>query len=77
MQVYTNSKGVEFALIGDDVIKCTKGEGMSFSTLTKDMLIKAIRSGVLTYAGVMTVKSYIEIADAIRFGKEWKSKNNK
>ncbi len=69
MQVYTNSKGVEFCAVGDVVLRTGGGYGIiNISRITQDQLVKAIKAGVVTYHSTLTAKQYITLEMAIRAG---------
>lgn len=67
MQVYTNSKGVEFYVIGGVVLRTGGGYGIiNISGITQDQLVKGIQAGIFTYH--LTAKQYVTLETAIRYG---------
>lgn len=69
MQVYTNSKGVEFCAIGDVVLRTCGGYGIvNISGITQDQLLKGIQAGIFTYHSSLTAKQYVTLETAIRAG---------
>ena len=69
MQVYTNSKGVEFCAIGDVVLRTGGGCGIiNISGITQDQLVKGIQAGIFTYHSSLTAKQYVTLETAIRAG---------
>lgn len=61
MQVYVNSKGVEFCAVGDvGVVK--------ISRITQDQLVKGIQAGIFTYHSSLTADDYITLDAAVRVG---------
>ena len=69
MQVYTNSKGVEFCSVGDVVLRTGGGHGIiNISGITKDQLVKGIQAGIFTYHSTLTADDYITLDAAVRVG---------
>lgn len=69
MQVYTNSKGVEFCAIGDVVLRTGGGRGIiNISGITQDQLVKGIQAGIFTYHSSLTADDYITLDAAVRVG---------
>lgn len=69
MQVYTNSKGVEFCAVGDVVLRTDSDVGVvKISRITHDQLVKGIRAGIFTYHSSLTAKQYVTLETAIRAG---------
>lgn len=69
MQVYTNSKGVEFCAIGDVVLRTGGGRGIiNISGITQDQLVKGIQAGIFTYHSSLTADDYITLDAAFRVG---------
>lgn len=69
MQVYTNSKGVEFCAIGDVVLRTGGGYGIiNISGITQDQLVKGIQAGIFTYHSSLTADDYITLDAAVRVG---------
>lgn len=69
MQVYTNSKGVEFCAIGDVVLRTGGGYGIiNISGITQEQLVKGIQAGIFTYHSSLTAKQYVTLETAIRAG---------
>lgn len=69
MQVYTNSKGVEFCAIGDVVLRTGGGYGIiNISGITQDRLVKGVQAGIFTFHSTLTSKQYVTLANAIKCG---------
>ncbi|UOX38510.1 hypothetical protein [Escherichia phage P818] len=69
MQVYTNSKGVEFCAIGDVVLRTGGGRGIiNISGITRDQLVKGIQAGIFTFHSTLTADDYITLDAAVRVG---------
>lgn len=69
MQVYVNSKGVEFGAIGDVVLRTVGDVGViSISGITQDQLVKGIQAGIFTYHSSLTAEQYITLDTAVRVG---------
>lgn len=69
MQVYTNSKGVEFCAIGDVVLRTGGGYGIvNISGITQDQLVNGIQAGIFTYHSSLTADDYITLDAAVRVG---------
>lgn len=69
MQVYVNSKGVEFCAVGDVVLRTGADYGIiNISDITQDQLVKGIQAGIFTYHLSLTAKQYATLEEAIRGG---------
>lgn len=69
MQVYVNSKGVEFCAVGDVVLRTGSDVGVvKISRITQDQLVKGIQAGIFTYHPSLTAKQYVTLETAIRAG---------
>lgn len=69
MQVYVNSKGVEFCAVGDVVLRTGGDVGVvKISRITQEQLVKAIKAGVITYHSTLTAEQYIDLDTAVRIG---------
>lgn len=69
MQVYVNSKGVEFCAVGDVVLRTGSDVGVvKISRITQDQLVKGIQAGIFTYHSSLTDDDYITLETAIRAG---------
>lgn len=69
MQVYVNSKGVEFCAVGDVVLRTGSDVGVvKISRITQDLLVKGIQAGIFTYHSSLTAKQYVTLETAIRAG---------
>lgn len=69
MQVYTNSKGIEFCAVGDVVLRTGSDVGVvKISRITQDQLVKGIQAGIFTYHSSLTAKQYVTLETAIRAG---------
>lgn len=69
MQVYVNSKGVEFCAVGDVVLRTGSDVGVvKISRITQDQLVKGIQAGIFTYHSSLTAKQYVTLETAIRAG---------
>lgn len=69
MQVYTNSKGVEFCAVGGVVLRTGGGYGIiNISGITQDQLVKGIQAGIFTYHSSLTADDYITLDAAVRVG---------
>lgn len=69
MQVYVNSKGVEFFAVGDVVLRTGSDVGVvKISRITQDQLVKGIQAGIFTYHSSLTADDYITLDAAVRVG---------
>lgn len=69
MQVYTNSKGIEFCAVGGVVLRTGGGYGIvNISSITQEQLVKGIQAGIFTYHSTLMVEDYITLEAAIRAG---------
>lgn len=69
MQVYVNSKGVEFCAVVDVVLRTGSGVGVvKISRITQDQLVKGIQAGIFTYHSSLTADDYIKLDAAVRVG---------
>lgn len=69
MQVYTNSKGVEFCAIGNVVLRTGGGYGIiNISGITQEQLVKGIQAGIFTFHSSLTADDYITLDAAVRVG---------
>lgn len=69
MQVYVNSKGVEFCAVGDVVLRTGSDVGVvKISRITQDQLVKGIQAGIFTFHSSLTAKQYVTLETAIRAG---------
>lgn len=69
MQVYTNSKGIEFCAVAGVVLRTGGGYGIiNISGITPESLVKGVQAGIFTFHSTLTAKQYVTLADAIKYG---------
>jgi len=68
MQVYVNSKGVNFCAVGDVVLRTGSVGVVKISRITQDQLVKGIQAGIFTYHLSLTADDYITLDAAVRVG---------
>ena len=69
MQVYTNSKGIEFCAIGGVVLRTGGGYGtINISRITPESLVKGIQAGIFTLHSTLTAKQYVTLANEVNYG---------
>lgn len=67
MQVYTNSMGTEFCVIGDLVLRGAHGV-ITISSITPESVTKCIQAGIFKFHPTLTPEQYTTLANAVNLG---------